>query len=320
MNKIFNKQIYKTLFSIMAFIMLLMTVTLMDVHAANNSVSLTVMQTYSTSSSAAAGAFTYTLSPTNLGDPMPDGSESDGYTFTITGNNSVVIGPWTFDDEGYYRYELYQVILRAQTGYTYDRRVYTIEVYVDSLLNATMIIKNEQNKKEERVVFANSYSVGGTVTPPPTDPPETTNPPTDPPDVTDPPGTPKPPITTPPPDPTNPPPVTTNPPVTAGPHLPDTGGGEPEEEDDGIDIDDDGNVPGFGLNPSEEIEEPDDGPVPGANSGQGGGRPRPGIDGPKTGDDSNMTIDIILLASGGLMVIGTTVFLIIVGKRKRSGD
>ena len=296
--------------------MLLMTVMLTDVHAADNSVSLTVKQTYSTTSSAAAGVFTYRLSPTGAGNPMPDGSTAEGYTFTIAGNNSEVIGPWTYDDEGYYRYELYQVVLSAQTGYKYDRQVYTIEVYVDSLLNATTIIKNEQNKKEEKIVFANSYSVGTVVTPPPetTDPPEVTPGPTDPPPITtDPPGTPKPTVTPPHPDPTNPPPVTTNPPVTTSPSLPDTG-------DNGIDIDDDGNVPGFGLNPADEIEEEDDETVPGTNPGQGGSRPRPGIDGPKTGDDSNMALDIILLAAGGLMVICTTASLIIIGKRKRSGD
>ena len=176
-----------------AIVMILMACMPPAANAAAGPLRITVNQVFT--ASGGAGVFTYRLKPLGTGNPMPAGSTAEGYTFTIAGTSSVTIEPGTFVLQGVYRYELFQVIGASKPGYTYDKRVYTIEVHVDEEPDVIVIVYNEDRTKAETITFQNSYSGGGTTTPP-TNPPPTT-PPTNPPPTT---------------PPTNPPP--TDPPTT----------------------------------------------------------------------------------------------------------
>jgi len=59
------------------------------------------------SSSIPAGAvFVYRLTPDEDGNPMPDGSCAGSYDFTASGNETVSVGPISFDATGIYTYQL----------------------------------------------------------------------------------------------------------------------------------------------------------------------------------------------------------------------
>ena len=275
--------------------------------AADNSFGFTVSQILSGFPPPADETFAYILKPLGRDNPMPPGSAAEGYTFGIAGNGVAEIGPLTGGRQGVYRYEIFQVIEAENPDYIYDRRKYTIEAY--AALNVYVVVKNEDGTKAEAIVFENGRNEdGGTVIPPePTKPPETITPPepTKPPGVTTTPEPPEPAVTPGfilPPEPTNPPelilppepsatpgfvlpPEPTNPPELVLP--PDTGGGS-----------DNGDLDGF-------------------NSG--GKEIKPGVDGPKTGDDGNTLLDIILLASGGLTAAISIIFLVIGKKREKTG-
>ncbi|MCL2060359.1 MAG: sortase B protein-sorting domain-containing protein, partial [Oscillospiraceae bacterium] len=44
---------------------------------------------------------------------------------------------------------------------------------------------------------------------------------------------------------------------------------------------------------------------------------RPGTTGPKTGDDSNAALYIVLMAAGGLVVVGATIYLIASNRKRK---
>ena len=103
--------------------------------------------------------FTYILKPLEPGNPMPAGSTAQGYTFTITGTGSVEIELPNYNRQGLYLYELSQVIATKNPGYTYDRRVYTIEVHVDAALDVKVVVFNENGTKAEEITFQNTYNI-----------------------------------------------------------------------------------------------------------------------------------------------------------------
>ena len=142
-------------------IMLMLIVSVPAVYAYDDPVTLPIRQICS-SPVLADDTFTYRFRPLNPDSPMPPGSTSAGYTFTITGNGKVSVGPLTFDRQNVCRYEVYQVTETKKQGYIYDRRVYTIEIYVDEALNITKIVKNENGVKEGDIIFENTYSAAPT--------------------------------------------------------------------------------------------------------------------------------------------------------------
>ena len=109
--------------------------------------------------------FSYRLMPvdTQPNNPMPAGSSAiTGYNFSITGNNTVNIGPITYNQPGEYRYELYQVVDVEMPGYVYDERVFILEVsvYTDpstSTGQVFLIIRNKDGSKANFIEFINSY-------------------------------------------------------------------------------------------------------------------------------------------------------------------
>ena len=144
----------------------------MTVNAANNNpLTISIKQFFSTSSNSVSKTFTYRLEPLDSGNPMPSGYGAGGYSFTIAGTAAESIGPISFSREGVYRYKLYQVIETQQSYYTYDRRVYTINVHVGTALDVNVVVYYENGDKAPEITFENSYYYsGGGVNPPPTPP------------------------------------------------------------------------------------------------------------------------------------------------------
>jgi pilin isopeptide linkage protein len=162
MNRIVKTKVKNILHTVTTFaviLIILIPVTAVTVFAAYNSFRFTVYQTFTTSSASAYSTFTYRLRPLETGNPMPAGSNSDGYTFTLTGNSSIEIGPLNCSQRGVYRYELFQVIGTRNPGYIYDSQIYTIEVHVDMSLNVKIIVLNKNGAKEEYIKFENRYNL-----------------------------------------------------------------------------------------------------------------------------------------------------------------
>lgn len=141
----------------------------------NNPIRITVTQVFSTSSASVNNIFTYTFKPLKSGSPMPGRNTPNTpneYIFTIAGNDDIHIGPISYHQEGLYQYTLSQAV-RAAAGYSYDTRVYRIDVHVDRELNVIILIFNANNKKTANITFYNSYKSPIK----PSEPAATTNPP-----------------------------------------------------------------------------------------------------------------------------------------------
>ena len=138
-------------------IMTLAVILPLTVYAAENPLKFMVNQSFATSSLSIDGVFSYKLRAIDAGNPMPAGSTAEGYAFTVTGNNTFEIGLLSYNTPGVYRYELSQVIAVEKSGYTYDKRIYKIDVYIDGWLGAEVIVRNENGKKAADIKFENSY-------------------------------------------------------------------------------------------------------------------------------------------------------------------
>lgn len=126
-------------------------------------VTLTVEQEFTKpASSSAADAFTYKLTANEAGSPMPSGSSGGEYSFTIDGTDTVSVGPITYDHAGVYTYELKQVIAAEKTGYTYDKQVYTVKVYIKNgsagLEQEILVAQKDDGSKVSGVKFTNAYA------------------------------------------------------------------------------------------------------------------------------------------------------------------
>lgn len=139
----------------------------------------------------------YELTAQNPGNPMPEGSANGKYLFTMEGNGQTALSI-KYAHGGQYRYVLRQITEDAK-GYTYDRAVYSITVFVEKgdkgQLTPQIIVENEQNEKCEEILFENTYT--GEEVPPapekPTDKPKPETPkPTEPKPTESKPGKPKP--------------------------------------------------------------------------------------------------------------------------------
>ena len=124
---------------------------------ADNLLKIEVRQVFKTTSDTAGKTFAYRLRPLEEGCPMPPGSAADGYSFTIAGNGRKALGPLDFGQPGIYRYELSQAVAAEKPGYTYDRRVYRIEVYMGSTKGASVIVSNTDGTKAGGIEFVNGY-------------------------------------------------------------------------------------------------------------------------------------------------------------------
>jgi len=119
---------------------------------------LTVRQVFHTETAAPPDdVFTYRLTPKQASNPMPTGSDKNGYTFTVTGTDEVNVGPIFFTEMGEYTYELSH-ITSIKDYYTYDRRAYILEVWVDNDQNVAMIVYNKNGAKVADIVYEHLYT------------------------------------------------------------------------------------------------------------------------------------------------------------------
>ena len=100
--------------------------------------------------------FTYLFHAKTAAAPMPDGSDAEGFTFTMDGTTSVAIGPIRFLTAGIYVYEL-RCTTADMSGYTIDRQVYTIEIHVSDKLTSTVLIYDASGVKVSEIRFTHIY-------------------------------------------------------------------------------------------------------------------------------------------------------------------
>lgn len=127
-------------------------------------VDITVGQVFTKSDNAnAADNFTYTVTALEAGNPMPVGSVGDVYTFSLGGTSDTSIGSITYNHAGVYTYEVKQVITTENPGYTYDKQVHIIKVYVRNTtdgLQAYTVIEVENGVKVSDIAYENKYVAG----------------------------------------------------------------------------------------------------------------------------------------------------------------
>lgn len=107
--------------------------------------------------------FEYVLHPTDAANPMPEGTGADGdYHFSIGGAKTAKLTAMHFEKTGIYTYEVRQVISKEESGYTYDKEVYTVQIVVKNNAQGglTAQVENPVNaagEKEESISFTNTY-------------------------------------------------------------------------------------------------------------------------------------------------------------------
>ena len=119
---------------------------------------LTMRQIFTGSSKVPSETFTYELTPALVSNPMPAGSSAKCYTFTITGTSDMDIGPIIFTQMGTYKYEINH-ITSPQSDYTYDQKVYTIEIWVDNSLNAAVLAYNKDGVKVSDITYEHMHNL-----------------------------------------------------------------------------------------------------------------------------------------------------------------
>jgi pilin isopeptide linkage protein len=159
MTEMIKTRYKRALYAVVLFVMILFITAPMTAYAADNPLKISVNQVFTASQDTVDNKFSYKLRPLMSGYPMPHGSSEDGYDFTIEGTNSVQIGPINYTKQGLYKYEIFQQIRAEKPGYSYDKRVYTVEVHVDSSLAADVIVNNQDNTKANKIEFMNNHGV-----------------------------------------------------------------------------------------------------------------------------------------------------------------
>ena len=100
--------------------------------------------------------FTYQLIPQTDAAPLPSGSDSESFIFTIAGTGEVQIGSIQFNTPGIYIYEL-SSITDESPNFTIDRQVYTIEVHVTEDLTILVVIHTQEGAKAPEITFEHIY-------------------------------------------------------------------------------------------------------------------------------------------------------------------
>jgi len=173
MRNIYQKRNFKSRFMTLLILLCLISslfISTMTAYAAGGDVTLTVNQTFVNhgTSTPPGEAFTYRLTPLTSTAPMPIGSTTDGYTFTISGNQERQIGPISFNTLGLFTYELRNVTANADNNFTIDQRVYMIYVQVTEGFEVAIIVKLNDDAKVPEILFENSYHQASSSTPTPT--------------------------------------------------------------------------------------------------------------------------------------------------------
>jgi len=162
MDKIINKKraaSRRVLATGLALACLLSTLLITTVHATNiGQATITVEQILinDTVYTMPWTTFTYQLIPETIDAPMPYGSNSNGYTFTISGASNVNLGSISFSSPGIFVYTL-RCTTGSASGFTIDRRVYTIEVHVTNESQVTVIVYANGDVKVPGIYFKHIY-------------------------------------------------------------------------------------------------------------------------------------------------------------------
>ena len=144
----------RLLFAVVAAAMIIFAMTPLSAYSAENPLTFTVKQVVN-AEAVQNHTFTYILNKLDPDKLVPMDVDGDNYTFLITGNSSVQLGPFAFNQPGIYSYEIYQLVADKKPGHKYDGRRYTIDVHVDSLLGTEIIIFNNDGTKTDIIVFEN---------------------------------------------------------------------------------------------------------------------------------------------------------------------
>ena len=159
MNGIKGTKRLRVIFAVAMAVMILITLTPLTANAEAGPGKIIVSQIFNNSYPEADGTFTYRLESLVTGAPMPEGSLAGVYTFTITGTRSEELVLPAYNYQRYFVYNLYQVIGAEKPGYTYDRRVYRIEVQINAGLDMSIVAVGEDGKKVESITFENSFGL-----------------------------------------------------------------------------------------------------------------------------------------------------------------
>lgn len=130
------------IFATALFLVCLMNIMpILPATAATVEVMLLVKQVFTSVGSSAPinDTFSYRLTPKQASNPMPAGSNADGYTFTIKGTGEKRIWPVPFTKAGTYEYEI-RHITDPRTGYVFDQTVFRLEIIVTSDLKASALV------------------------------------------------------------------------------------------------------------------------------------------------------------------------------------
>ncbi|MCL2492379.1 MAG: LPXTG cell wall anchor domain-containing protein [Coriobacteriia bacterium] len=142
------------------------------VGAATGEVVIDVSQTFTNIGSVVepSDTITYRLSPDTATQPMPFGGDALGYDFTLSGTDTIEIGPINFTKLSIVTYKLFCVPPESPY-YLLDQEVYTIEVYVGNSLAYYTVIYNSDGEKVDQIVYDQKYLYDGPLTPVALDPP-----------------------------------------------------------------------------------------------------------------------------------------------------
>ena len=120
-------------------------------------ITLTVKQTFIKTGTARTlnETFSYSLRPERLTNPMPSGSIKGVYDFDITGTASKSITT-RFTTAGVYEYELNNTTAPA-SGYIYDEDVYTLKITVNNDRTHNLIIYRDDGSKSGDIQYKHYY-------------------------------------------------------------------------------------------------------------------------------------------------------------------
>lgn len=150
-------------FSVM-LLLLLLTTALLPVSAfaaelPTVTAAITVEKKLTGDTPPSAETFTFTLTPENESNPMPETEPSN--KITIKGAGKASFGAITYSEPGNYSYTVKEEVGNV-ANYTYDKSVYKVTVYVttddDGNLTAKVwAFKDGSEAKAANAVFTNSY-------------------------------------------------------------------------------------------------------------------------------------------------------------------
>jgi len=155
MDRLFRFNGKKAVCAFTMIVIMLITLAPLTAQAADKPIKITVSQVCANPDD----TFTYILKPLDGFCPMPQGSTGEGYTFSITGTDSAEIKLSDYSQQGLYRYEMYQVIGSNEPGCTYDTCVYLIEIHVGMDLGSEVVLLNQSGEKEIGILFENGFDV-----------------------------------------------------------------------------------------------------------------------------------------------------------------